>query len=122
VQTREIPRAEWQSFLRGFSTQHQGWLSTLERHQHGGGCLAVLDERPLMKIQADTKTGHIVLLFGHADSEQVTEVAKEPAKIKFLEAAPGAHAGLEIELSDGTSLVLRFRTAMPPEMIDGIAA
>jgi Family of unknown function (DUF5335) len=122
MQTREIPRSEWASFLQGFSTQHQGWLANVERRQYDSSSSSILTERPLMEIHADIKAGRIDLLFGRPDGEQFNEVVKQPVRIKFQEAEPGAHAGLEIQSADQSSLLLRFRSAMPPEMIDGIAA
>jgi hypothetical protein len=122
MQAREIPRSEWTSFLQGFSSQHQGWLANVERRQHADGRLPILQEQPLIEIRVDPEADQINLLFGRPDGGQFNDVVKEPMRVKFLEAAPGAHAGLEIQSVDGTSLVLRFRSAMPPEMIDGIAA
>jgi hypothetical protein len=123
MKSREIPRNEWLSFLEGFASQHQGWLVNLDRRQQSNGRVAVLYERPLDHIHVDTKgNGRIALVFGRPDGEQVTEVVEAPTRIRFLETTPGAHAGLEIESVDGTALVMRFRSAMPPEMVDGIAA
>jgi hypothetical protein len=121
--SREIPRSEWSSFLDGFASQHQGWLANLDWRQHGDGRVAVFYERPLDQIHFDTEgNGRIALVFGRADGPQVTEVVDAPTRIRFLETTPGAHAGLEIESANGTELVMRFRSAMPPEMVDGIAA
>jgi hypothetical protein len=123
MRVKEIPRGEWRNFLEGFTSQHQGWLADLERRQHGNGCIPLILERPLHKINMDQKRGgRIVLVFGRPDGEQTSQTVDAPTRIKFLEAGPGAHAGLEIESADGTSLVMRFRSAMPPEMVDGIAA
>jgi hypothetical protein len=123
MRVTEIPRSEWRNFLEGFASRHQGWLADLERRQHGNGSIPLVLERPLHKINVDPKAGgRIVLVFGRPDGAQTSQTVDAPIRIKFLEAEPGADAGLEIESADGTSLVMRFRSAMPPEMVDGIAA
>lgn len=123
MRAKEIPRSEWASFLESFATQHRGWLVNLERRQHGGGRLALLYDRPLDEIHIDVQgSAGIALVFGRAEEERMTEAVENPSRIRFLETKPGAHAGLEIQSVDGTSLVMRFRSAMPPEMVDGIAA
>jgi hypothetical protein len=123
MQAQEIPRSEWRTFLEGFATQHQGWLANLERRQLGSGSIPVELEKPLDKIYVDlNQAGHIAFVFGRPDGVQTTQTVNGPRRVKFLEDAPGIHAGLEIESTDGTSFVMRFRSAMPPEMIDGIVA
>jgi hypothetical protein len=121
MRTQEIPRSEWSSFLESFATQHHGWLVNLDRQQMGNGSVPVLLHRPLDDIYLDKKTGHIVLTFKN-EGKSSSETVEAPSRLRFLETKPGAHAGLEIQSLDGTSLVMRFRSAMPPEMIDGIAA
>jgi len=122
MRAQEIPTSEWRNFLEGFVIQHRGWLANLDRRQHGNGSIAVVYDRPLEEIRLDKKTGVMTLVFGRPDGEQVSEVVQSPRRLKFLETEPGSHAGLEIESVDGTAFVMRFRSAMPPEMVDGLAA
>jgi hypothetical protein len=44
----------------------------------------------------------------------------EPAHVWVQQTTEGANAALEIEANDGTQTLLRFRSALPSEMVDGV--
>jgi hypothetical protein len=120
----DIPRNEWPAFLTAFGRQHEGWLATVELREPFGASIMV-NERPLRSADAKIDPrgeARIALIFGHHDGGPMTEIADVPQQLRFLETEEHAHVGLEIESAKGRSLILRFRSPMPPEMVDGIAA
>jgi hypothetical protein len=52
----------------------------------------------------------------------MTHTIDRPTRVMFQQSQAGEHQGLEITSADGTTTVVRFRTAMKPEALDGIAA
>ena len=124
MRTHEIPRSEWPTFLNAFGQQHQGWLATMEIVDPAGRMITI-EQRPLQDaiVESDPRGGsRIALVFGHRDSPPVTESIEMPQRVLFVETEEHGHVGLEIELGDGKKAVVRFRSHMPPEMVDGIAA
>ena len=54
-------------------------------------------------------------------AEHVTHTIGKPVRVTFKQTQLGAHQGLEIASADGTVTAIDFRSAMAPEMLDGIA-
>lgn len=50
----------------------------------------------------------------------VTHTIVSPKKIMLEETEEGAREALQVEASDGTATLLRFRSAVLPEMVDGV--
>jgi hypothetical protein len=51
----------------------------------------------------------------------VGHVIAAPKRVLLKETETGATEALEIESSDGETTLLRFRSVIPPELVDGIA-
>jgi hypothetical protein len=120
--TREIPREEWAGFFDSFSRQHDGWLVTLEVLGAGTGAEVEAREQPLSGITADLKDGEdaISILIGGASRDHVAHIIDAPLHVLIRETGEGAHESLRIEAANGTSALLRFRSAMLPEAVDGM--
>ncbi|MCU1299440.1 MAG: hypothetical protein JWO91_3718 [Acidobacteriaceae bacterium] len=116
----EIPPDEWESFLASFSSQHEGWLASLSVHQ-GSKTSTLLSNCRLQRIIIDRTDAHcyanISMLEG--SNRQVRSVP-DPLHLTFKRDQAGAHQGLEIASADGLLAVLRFRTAVLPETLDGV--
>ena len=122
--TREIPRAEWKAFCDRFSREHEGWLATIEVLDESIGAQVEAKDLPLAGITADSKTGDgdAIEIFLSAEPERtLTHVVAAPKRLWILSTDEGAEQALEVEAPGGKT-ILRFRSAMRADMVDGIAA
>lgn len=119
---QDIPHAQWLSFLDSFSRQHLGWLATIELVS-AAGRLIVVEERRFQGISVDRgdEPGSAYVQMGETLRERVTHIVRTPTNIRFKQSSSGEHQGLEIVSADGTTTVVRFRSMMRPDMLDGIA-
>lgn len=120
---REIPREEWAEFLDSFSRQHEGWLVTVEVLGEEIGAQVEAEVKPLEGITAELKDGGedlISIIVGLNPSEHVTHNIAAPTHVRIEQAENGADMALQIESSEGTTTLVRLRSAMLPEMVDGI--
>jgi hypothetical protein len=108
MSVREIPAREWPAFLDKLGREHRAWLATVDR----GGRVEAREE-PLESIVAE---GGIDIRIGrkaiHVD---------EPQAVRVEETAEGATEALQIDDATGGRLTLRFRVAVAPGALDGIA-
>jgi hypothetical protein len=121
--TQEIPRAEWRTFLNTFSQQHEGWLATLEVFATDIGAQQEARDLPLEGITTTTTTNElqaIAISLGKIPEDHVTHTISGPTRIWVEQTSEGANAALEIESADDVKTLLRFRSALPAEMVDGV--
>jgi hypothetical protein len=120
---REIPREEWAQFLDSFSRQHEGWLVTVEVLDAEIGAQVEAEEKPLQGITAELKGGgddSVSINVGRIPAEHVTHSIIAPTHVRIEQAENGADMALQIESSDGATTLVRLRSAMLPEMVDGV--
>jgi hypothetical protein len=120
---REIPREEWGEFLDSFSRQHEGWLVTVEVLSEEIGAQVEAEGKPLEGITAELKDGgvdSIIITVGLTPAEHVTHNITAPTHIRLEQAENGANMALQIESSEGVTTLVRLRSAMLPEMVDGV--
>jgi hypothetical protein len=123
METREIPRDEWKSFFDVFSRQHEGWLATLEISGQDVDAQQQPSEAPFMGITLTWVVGEseaIALNLGRTPEDHVKHTVIEPTHVWLAQTPEGANAALEIESADETRTLLRFRSAVLPEFVDGI--
>ena len=123
--TREIPRAEWNAFIEMFSRQHEGWLVTIEVLGRDIGAQEEAHELPLVGITADLQGSDadaISIIVGRAAEDHITHTVAGAARVRLEQAENGADEALEIEGTDDTKTLVRFRFAMLPELVDGIVS
>jgi hypothetical protein len=108
MSVREIPTREWPAFLDKLGREHRAWLATIDR----GGRIEAR-EQPLKSIAIDSgidiRIGHRAI---HID---------EPQAVRVEETPEGATQALQIDDATGRRLTLRFRVAVAPGALDGIA-
>ena len=122
---REIPREKWADFLDSFSRQHEGWLVTVEVLGEEIGAQVEAKEKPLEGITAELKGGgedSISIIVGRTPAEHVTHNITAPTHVRIEQAENRADMALQIESSEGVTTLVRLRSAMLPEMVDGIIA
>jgi hypothetical protein len=121
--TREIPRDEWTIFLDTFSRQHEGWLATIEVLGLDIGAQEEAHDLPLEGItvaSSDDALGTIAISLGKTREDHVTQTITKPTRIWLEQTSLGANAALEIESEGDVKTLLRFRSALPADMVDGI--
>jgi hypothetical protein len=105
---REIAPLEWPAFLDQLGRERRAWLATLDR----GGRVEAREE-PLESIRAaegiDIRIGKKAI---HVDA---------PRALRVEETAEGATQALQIDDASGSRLTLRFRVAVAPGALDGLA-
>jgi hypothetical protein len=120
--TEEIPPKDWESFFGMFSRQHEGWQATVAIL--GGDVEAGIEARdlPLVGITMDVTDGNrtIAIMLGEKVSEHLTHMVAKPKYVELKLTEQGAHEALVIESEDGVKTLLRFRSTMPTEMLDGV--
>jgi hypothetical protein len=123
METREIPHDEWRSFFDVFSRQHEGWLATLEIFGPEIGAQEEAHQLPLEGVtiaSGDTEPEAISISLGKTPEDHVSHTVVEPAHVWLEQTTDGANAALEIESANEVKTLLRFRSAVPSEMVDGV--
>jgi len=105
---RDIDRNDWARFLESFTLQHDHWLVTVD----GEG-----EALPLEGIVA--RDGSIAIHLG-GDIRHHRIITIDAASVRVLQEG-GADEGVDITSADGRTTRLRFRSPMPPELVDGVA-
>ncbi|SRR6266404_1362181 len=120
--TQEIPRDEWHNFFDVFSRQHEGWLATLETFGPDIGAQEEAHELPLkgISIASENNGTAIAIDLGKTPGKHFTHRISEPEHVWLEQTSGGANAALEIESENETKTLLRFRSALLPEMVDGV--
>src|SRR3954462_1851285 len=120
---REIPREEWTGFMDSFSRQHEGWLVTVEVLGREIGAQVEAEGKPLEGITAELKDGSedlISITVGVTPKERVTHNITGPTHVRIEQSENGADMALQIQSSEGETTLVRLRSAMLPELVDGI--
>ena len=129
---RTVPRDEWGRFFEQFAEQHRGWQFRLAeaRSEQLGADPAELERHartvaelvPLSGIRVSEEGGRaaVTVIAGEGQGEPRHEL-RDVAQVDFEETIEKGHRGLDLYTADGEVLVLRFRSAPPPETVDGLA-
>lgn len=124
MQTREIPKNEWSEFFDRFSRKHEGWLVSVEilgleiggqLEQQHVALEGITNERD--EVEGNT----IIIMTGAKPEGHITHSITQPTAVSLEETDEGADAALAIRSNDGTMTLLRFRSAVLPEMVDAVA-
>lgn len=123
MKTREISRSEWPEFFDSFSRQHEGHLVTLEIF--GSQIGAQLEGRELafegiVAEWDEVKGDEISIMIGSKPDDHITRNISRPTQVSLEQTDEGADVALAIKSADGATALIRFRSALLPEMIDGV--
>jgi hypothetical protein len=124
MKTKEIPRKEWPASFDSFSRRHEGWLVNLEVLAPEIG--AQLEERELafegITDECDETLGNtIMIMAGIKPDDHITHSITNPTEVSLEQTDEGADAALAIKGADGVTALLRFRSAILPELVDALA-
>lgn len=124
MQTKEIPESEWTGFFASFSRQHEGWLVSVEIF--GSEIGAQVEQRQVVlegitdewnEVEGNT----IMIMTGAKPDDHVTHSITHPTAVSLEQTDEGADAALAIQSNDGATTLLRFRSAVLPELVDAVA-
>ena len=122
--TRSIPRSQWPDLFDSFSREHQEWLVTLEVRGRDIGTRIEVRDQPLVGIAAELQAAEsgdtISILIGGTSESHHAHLIRAPIQISLTETEEGAHEALCIQAADGTTTLLRFRSPVLPESVDGL--
>jgi hypothetical protein len=123
MQTLEIPREAWVHRLNEFTSIHDGWLVSLDVLGPDIGAQPQVDNLPLLGISADRSNhdGTIAVSVGRSGTDQFTHIIHAVTHILVERTDEGADAALQIQSADGNTTIVRFRSAVLPETVDGVA-
>lgn len=117
METEFIPSAAWGEFLTSFSRAHRGWLITVESARADGGTIRQLHGVPLVGVFSES--GQLVIA-AEREQQRVERVLEQPVSLLRRYTSNGASVGLDIDTAKGEHVTLRFRSAIPTELVDGI--
>lgn len=123
MKTKEIPRNEWPAFFDSFSRQHEDWLITLEVFGTEIGAQVEERELPFAGIVAErdeVQGDRIAIMIGGKPDDHLTHNIRRPTLVSLEHTDEGADTALAIKSADGVTALLRFRSPMLPEMVDGV--
>ncbi len=111
MQTREIPRDEWGSFLNGFSRRHERWRITVDVLSPDLGAQTEVKQVPLLGISAAAKCGEnkISIMTANGPGAHTTHFIEEPRRLWLEQSEEGADRSIEIESANGIKTIVRFR-------------
>jgi hypothetical protein len=113
VNTKEIPRDQWESFLEEFSRDYEGQLVSVQVYGDGTGSSHVVARNlPFGGAAAgrprDGDSSMISVMVGTDPSDHVEHIVTEPCRVR-LESNGTGQTALHIDAVDGSTTVVRFR-------------
>lgn len=121
MSTREVKRDEWTSFFDVFSKQHEGWIATLEVFGDQFGAQQEAVELPFEGISiAEDERQSLIINLGKTSEDHVSHTIERPRQVWLRQTEEGANDSLEIVEDGNQKTLLRFRSPMRPELVDGI--
>ena len=124
MQTKEIAKNEWTQFFDSFSRKHQGWLVSVEIFGPEIGAQVEQRQMTLEGItdEWDEIEGNTIIIMTGAKTEgHISHSITHPTAVSVEQTDEGADAALAIKSEDGATTLLRFRSAVLPEMVDAVA-
>ena len=120
--TIDIPRDGWRDALDEFTIVHDGWLVSLDVLNSDLGAQPEIEYMPLLGVSADRidDDGTITISVARSKSAHFTHVIHQPTRLLVERTDVGADAALRIDAADGTTTIVRFRSAPLPETVDGL--
>lgn len=122
MSTREVSRNEWTRFFDVFSKQHEGWIASLEVFGDQIGAQAEAVELPFegISVSAEDEPQSLVINLGRTAEDHISHTIERPRHVWLRQTEEGANDSLEIVEEGNQKTLLRFRSPMLPELVDGI--
>ena len=117
VETQEIPQKDWPEFFEGFSRRHESWIVYMEIFDRETS--EQIGSRTLHLKSITAEDGMIVIV-GEDEVNEISQLVRGPSRVLLTKSRGGGDEGIEID-SEKILLVLRFRSVVLPETVDGVA-
>jgi len=114
---RSIPREAWREFLDEFSRTHEEWLVDVSTFEPDRGVQLIVHDRPLRGITLDGD--RIAIGLDGGAETHLTHVIEHPDALNVELEDDHVERSLAIK-SGAARLEIRFRSALSPEMVDGV--
>jgi hypothetical protein len=124
----EIPMAQWAQFCDSFTHQHHGWLvnisqrDTMALERDDAQVHQFAESRPLQEVREGSTDGHEELMVTVGQGQDEISLLIAGIVALYNRRIGTAHQGLRIDSSNGTTTLIEFRSAIEPEILDGLAA
>lgn len=115
--SEQIDAGSRQAFLDGFAGQHRGWLITVERVDRVGNREILIDGLPLRSVGTD---GAAVTIAAGTDDDEERVRVDGVTGVVVERVERDAISMLRFVTPSGET-ILRFRTVISPELVDGVA-
>lgn len=119
MRTSELLRDDWAAALDDFSIVHDGWLVSVDVLTPLLGAQAEIRELPLRGLTLEPG-GALTMTLARPDGTHLTHRVEAPTRIWLEQTDEGADAALEVEARDGSKTIVRFRSVVLPEVVDGL--
>ena len=114
MQTRDIPRNEWQSELDQFSREHEGCLARIEVTTAGEQPKTEATDLPLEGISIDSpKNDAIAIVLGDKPDDHLTHEVASAVAVTMEATENGDDRGVRIRGADGTLVHVECREHRP---------
>jgi len=122
MQTVEVARRDWTRHLNEFTAIHEGWLISLDLLGPELGAQPEIENLPLLDVSANPSGAGdaVTVSVARSAADHFTHVIPAVARVWVERTDEGADAALQFESADGTHTILRLRTAVQPETVDGL--
>ena len=117
MSTELISAARWREFLQWFTGAHQGWLISVDSVGSDRAPIRLMHNVPLVGVFDEPD--RLVIAAGRG-RQRVERVVERPVALRCPQTPDGAEIGLDIETETGEQVRLRFRSAIAPELVDGL--
>ncbi len=120
----KIPVSEWQGYVDQFNRIHRKWLFSLEKIERDGTKKNFSHELSLKEVALDMEAGennNRFFIVGEHNGEELNHYVEKVKNISIRKNDDGAERVLYIESESGDTTEIKFRSAVKPENLDGIA-
>jgi hypothetical protein len=120
--TSIVPHNEWAQFLQSFTSQHRGWLVSMETYDLQTGETVTSRFAPLQSVELDLedKNNARINVVVRDGQKEIKRILFRPSDVALQISEDSNDESLRI-VSVNTVTTVRFRIAISPEPVDGAA-
>ena len=117
--TIEIARRDWHRVLDEFNAIHEGWLVTVDVLSAAFGAQTEIANLPLVGIMVEGHRPDSLAVAAGFHDDHIVHRIESPQRLWIARLDERVDAAVEIESADGTKTIVRFKSPMLPETVDG---
>jgi hypothetical protein len=122
MSTAVVPHNEWHEFLRAFSSRYAGWLVAIETHdlKTRETVTSRFVRFEYAELDLEDKKNPRINVVVRDDQKEIKHILFRPSDLIQPISENGNEDGLRI-VSVNTVTTVKFRVAVSPELVDGVA-